>query len=242
MGKINLLIANSDNIFSNTDHEMIRAAAKTAESYLSGNYSFDYDVDIVITPPSLLMKTIPEDGITGRTYSSTLIIIVLDKDQAEITKDMVFETICHEMGHSMRWEKVPEYANTLFEEIIMEGLAVVLEEKALIDNGITSKQFFLNTMQETDQKTIDDMISRLKSDFSKNNYDYEKIFFTGNNELPRWAGYRLGYHFVKRHLEKERINISQATLASYREFVADYESLQRERDEIKHGLYGKSAQ
>ena len=30
--------------------------------------------------------------------------------------------------------------------------------------------------------------------------------------------------------------------AAYKEFVTDYESLQRERDDIKHELYGKSAQ
>lgn len=29
--------------------------------------------------------------------------------------------------------------------------------------------------------------------------------------------------------------------SAYEKFVADYESLQRERDEIKHDLYGKSA-
>ena len=40
--------------------------------------------------------------------------------------------MCHELAHSLRWEKVPEYAETIFDGIILEGMAVVLEEEAMI--------------------------------------------------------------------------------------------------------------
>ena len=40
--------------------------------------------------------------------------------------------MCHELAHYLRWEKVPEYAETIFDGIILEGMAVVLEEEAMI--------------------------------------------------------------------------------------------------------------
>jgi len=218
MGKINLLITNAAKSFTNEETTMFQNAAKAAETYLTENFEFDYAVDIVITPPSYLMQTIPEDGITGRTYTSRFIIIVINKDEAKINEDIVFETICHEMSHSLRWEKVPEYANTLFQGMILEGLAIALEEKAMADTKKASKQFFLKTMQETDDKMIKNIISVLEKDFDNERYDYDTVFYTGNDSLPRWAGYRLGYHFVMKHLEDTGQTIQAATLASYNKF------------------------
>lgn len=218
MGKITLHIANAGGAFSDNDLHSITTAAHNAEAYLTETCSFDFNVDIVVTAPSLLMRTVPEDGITGRTYNSRLIVIVLDKSQAEINKSSVFETICHEMSHAIRWEKLPEYANTLFEGMIMEGLAVALEEKVLADNGIAEKQFFLRTVLDTTPTMIEDMIEKLKSSFDDTEYDYEKIFFAGSDTLPRWAGYRLGYHYVQKYLEMNTVSIAEATTVSYKNF------------------------
>lgn len=218
MAKINLTVTNASNAFSEAEIEIIRAATVAAEQYLSKNFSFDYNVDVIVAPPSLLMATIPEDGITGRTYSSRLLVLVIDKQQAEIKEDIVFEIICHEMSHSTRWEKVPEFANTLFKNMILEGLAVVLEEKALADTGRKNKQFFLSTVQNTDQMTIDEIIDSLKPQFDSEQYDYERLFFWGDESLPRWAAYRLGYYFVKKYMQENGISIEEATLLSYKKF------------------------
>ena len=212
------MVTNAGNYFSDLDYNEIKTAAKNAGSYFVKEYGFDYDVDIVVTPPSSLLKTIPQDGIGGRTYSSRLIVIVLNKDEAEITYETVFEMICHELAHSIRWEKLPEHAMTLFEGIIMEGLAVALEEKALEDNDIISKQFFLQTILETSPTEIEELISKLKKDFEATDYDYEKIFFTGDATLPKWAGYKLGYHFVRMFIAGNKVNIVDATTASYKSF------------------------
>lgn len=212
------MITNAGNVFSENEIAVINAAVTAAEQYLSRGFPFDYDVDLVVTPPSLLMATIPEDGITGRTYSSRLVMLVIDKQQAEISEDIVFETICHEMSHSMRWEKQPELANTLLENMIMEGLAVALEEKAMTDTKRKNKQFFLSTVQATDQKTIDELVEYLKSELENDQYDYERLFFRGDEKLPRWAGYKLGYYFVKKYMREHDVSIEEATLISYKNF------------------------
>lgn len=218
MGKINLLIANANDKFTNDEVATFQKAAKAAEDFISANFNFDYDVDIVITAPVYLLPTIPEDGITARTYTSHFIVVVIDKHQAAITEDIVFETICHEMSHSLRWEKLPEYGDTLFKDMVLEGLAIVLEEKAMADTKRKQTQYFFKTMQETDQAMIDGIILQLKDEFNSGQYDHQKVLFTGDDKLPRWAGYRLGYYFVKKYLDATGGTINEATLASYGDF------------------------
>ena len=45
---------------------------------------------------------------------------------------LLLETMCHELAYSLHWEKVPEHTETIFDGIILEGMAVVLEEEAMI--------------------------------------------------------------------------------------------------------------
>lgn len=218
MGKLNTHIANANDKFTNDEVKAIKNAIALAEKFINKHFDFDYDVDIVVTAPSFLMSTIPEDGISGRTYNSQLIVLVLDSHERPISEDIVFETVCHEMSHSLRWEKLPEYSKTLFDGVILEGLAIVLEEAAVDERGNEDRQFFLNEMQNTDQGTIDGIITQLKGMFMSEQYDYDTIFYAGSDTLPRWSGYRLGYHYVKKYLSSKDTTIFEATLASYSEF------------------------
>lgn len=224
MGKIYLHIANANHIFNDTDCFIFRQAAKKAEVFISEMFQqFNYNVDMVVITPSFLLPTITEDGIAGRTHNSRLIMLSVNKHQHQINEDFVFETICHELAHSLRWEKVPEYAETMFDGMILEGLAVVLEEEAMNRFKQYNKQFFLRKIQNTKQKEVDAMIAALKNNFNNTAYDYNAIFYTGNDNLPRWTGYKLGYYFVKQYLLKTNQTIAQATFASYRDFTPNIE-------------------
>lgn len=219
MSKIHLHIAGANQTFTDAEVAMFKNATQQAEAFISSEFAqFDYEVDVIITTPSPLLPTIAEDGIAGKTLHSRLIMISIDKSQHEVSEDFIFETICHEMSHSLRWEKLPEYAETMFDGMILEGLAVALEEEAVTKLRRQNKQFFLKEMQKTPQAEIDEMIVALKDSFEDKVYDYNKIFFTGDDVLPRWAGYKLGYYFVKQHLRQTNKTIAQATLASYKEF------------------------
>ena len=220
MSKIHIHIANANQTFTNAEITILKNATQKAEGFISATFTqFDYEVDVIIATPSFILPTIAEDGIAGKTLHSRLIILSLDKNQHEISEGFIFETICHEMSHSLRWEKLPEYAETMFDGMILEGLAVALEEEAMIKTGRQDKQFFLKEIQETPRAEIDKMITVLKDKFEDKIYDYNKIFFTGDDILPRWAGYRLGYYFVKQYLHQTDQDIVQATLASYKDFI-----------------------
>ena len=220
MSKIYLHIANANQNFTARELSILKNAAKKAEVFIFAIFQqFDYEVDIIITTPSFILPTIAEDGIAGKILHSRLIVLSIDKQQRKISEDFVFETICHEMSHSFRWEKLPEYAETMFDGMILEGLSVVLEEEAMVKTGRQDKQFFLKEMQKTPQAEIDKMIAVLKDKLEGKVYDYNKIFFTGDDVLLRWAGYKLGYYFVKQYLRQTDQNIVQATLASYKDFT-----------------------
>ena len=220
MSKIHIHIANANQTFTNAEITIFKNATQKAEGFISAAFTqFDYEVDVIIATSSFILPTIAEDGIAGKTLHSRLIILSLDKNQHEISEGFIFETICHEMSHSLRWEKLPEYAETMFDGMILEGLAVALEEEAMIKTGRQDKQFFLKEIQETPRAEIDKMITVLKDKFEDKIYDYNKIFFTGDDILPRWAGYRLGYYFVKQYLRQTDQDIVQATLASYKDFI-----------------------
>ena len=212
------MIANAGGYFSDAEVHTVQTAAEQTEAYMSDLFTFDYDVDVIVATPSYMLSTISEDGIGGRTYSSRLIAIVIDKNEQPISEDVVFETLCHELAHSLRWETLPEYSKTLFDAMIFEGLAIAVEEKALNDTGRSSAQFFLKEVQRTSQEQVEAMIGVLGDSFELEEYDYDAVFFAGNDTLPRWAGYRLGYYFVKQQLARGKMSLEELVTASYSAF------------------------
>ena len=92
-------------------------------------------------------------------------------------------------------------------------------EDAILNTDRRIIQFFLREIQKTSRQKIDQMITILKNNFNDTLYDYNRIFFTGDNSLLCWTGYRLGYYFVKQHLRNAQQSIAQATLACYSSFI-----------------------
>lgn len=59
------------------------------------------------------------------------------------------------------------------------------------------------------------ILEKLRSQLDSNYYDYDMVFFNGNDELPRWAGYSLGYYLVKKYLTKTGKKIEDAFADKY---------------------------
>lgn len=217
MPKLKLTVANAGDHFSTDDVSAIQAGVRAAERFIVRHFELDYDINVIVTSPSYLMPTIPEDGISGRTYNSRLIMLVIDTAQTKASEDFVFETVCHELSHSLRWEKVPDRADTLLKAILFEGVATVLEEVAVEQTKRPSSQFYLNEIRQTDQNTINTIYANLVSMFDDTNYDYGTVFFDGDASLPRWSGYKLGYDLVRRYMGKNNIDIFHTAMLSYDE-------------------------
>ena len=80
---------------------------------------------------------------------------------------------------------------------------------------------FIKTILERTDEENEKIYESLREQIDSNYYDYDAIFFNGNDDLPRWAGYSLGYYLVKKYLEKTGKKIEDAFADKY----ADYRTV-----------------
>ena len=195
----------------------IESAVEMAENYVVSKLNILEPIDIVFHEYGIFSSVILEDGIGGRTETSSLVRVSLDTDKESLDKDIIFETICHELCHVARWQKNSEYSTTLLDTLIFEGLATVFEETALIDNHISEKQYFLSEIINRNTEEDEKILALLKKDLDNGDYDYYKIFFDGDDALPKWSGYSLGYYLVKKYLSNTNQKIEEVFDKKYSE-------------------------
>lgn len=214
MNKINLFITEANGNLSNKK-ALILNAVKKAEEYVFPKLKIDWDIDVVVTN-RVYEFVIPEDGVGGRTYASDFILISINEDK--ITENILAETLVHELCHAARWGKNDEWMNTLFDGMISEGIATYFESEFVKDKS--EKQLFLKTVVERSDEENEKIHEELESQLKNERYDYQTIFFNGNDKLPRWSGYSLGYLTVKKYLEKSGKTIEEAFADKYADIEA----------------------
>lgn len=127
-------------------------------------------------------ECIPEWGLGGSTYGPHSIALAVDPDHV-IDSQHVFATLVHEIHHAMRW-RGPGCGRTLRERLVTEGLAQTFEAECtgvvpLYAEGELSNEHIALAIEALDEDPAD-----------------EARWFFGAGDLPRWLGYRLGYHLV----------------------------------------------
>lgn len=212
MSKINVLFANANGNFDEIK-DTILAAVKEVESYAFSRLKIDWDIDVVVSANAYSI-IIPEDGVGGQTFASNFIVSALDLKTMSILRFK--EMLAHELGHAARWGKNDEWMNTLFDGMISEGIATYFGTEFAKNNS--EKQFFTKTMLERSDEENKRILNELRGNLDDKNYDYNTIFFTGNNKLPRWSGYSSGYYLVKKYLEKTHKTIEEAFADKYEDF------------------------
>ena len=212
MSKINVLLANSAGEFNETQIDIINAI-KEVERYVFSKLKIDWDIDVVLTANAYSL-IIPEDGVGGYTYASNFIVSALDLKSMSIPRFK--ELLVHELCHAARWGKNDEWMNTLFDGMISEGVATYFGTEFAKNNS--EKQFFTRAMLERSDEENERILNELRGNLDDKNYDYNTIFFTGNDKMPRWSGYSLGYYLVKKYLEKTHKTIEEAFADKYEDF------------------------
>ena len=212
MSKINVLLANANGNLDETK-DTILTAVKEVESYAFSKLKIDWNIDVVITD-SAYSIIIPEDGVGGQTFASDFIVSALDLKNMSILRFK--EMLAHELCHAARWGKNDEWMNTLFDGMISEGVATYFG--AEFAKNTSEKQFFTKTMLERSYEENERILNELRGNLDDKHYDYNTIFFTGNDKLPRWSGYSLGYYLVKKYLEKTHKTIEEAFADKYEDF------------------------
>ena len=211
MSKINLLLANANNNLTKQE-TMVKSAVKSAEIFAFPKLKIDWDIDVVITGRGPV-SAIPEDHVGGHTFDSDFIIIRVENGA---TEGVVSEVLCHELCHSARWGKNDEWMNTLFDALIFEGLATYFE--AEYTKNKQEKQFFIKTIINRSDKENEKILNLLKTQLFHKKYNYNLIFFAGDDNLPRWSGYSLGYYLVKKYLTNTNQKIEDVFANKYADF------------------------
>ena len=212
MHKVNILLTEANGNLSDYK-EIIIDAVKTAEEYVFPKLKVNWDIDVLVTN-RLHDIIIPEDGVGGRARTSDFIEFAINEEKA--TKNLISEMVAHELCHAARWGKNDEWINSLFDGIISEGVATYLEADFVKDRK--EKTVFIKTILERTNDENKKILEELRDQLESNYYDYDTIFFNGNDELPRWSGYSLGYYLVKKYLEKTNKKIEDAFADKYAEF------------------------
>lgn len=203
----------------NSNHELdgvlnnINSATSMANDYIVTNLSLTSNIDIIFYPDTT--DAIPEMGISGWTNSSTRISIAIDPHNNPSTSDL-FQTITHECCHAIRWQHNSEWSDNLFKALIFEGLAVYFEIKARQDTS-QPPSFFQRYVLDNQNKA-EQLVNQIKPILDQSDYNRHKIFITGNQELPRWAGYVAGYYLVNNYITNHNTDISKIYTLDYDEF------------------------
>ena len=187
---------------------MIKFAVKTAEEYVFPKLKIDQDIDVLVT--NRIPMNIPENGAGGYTFTADFFRIIINDKKA--TDNL----ISHELCHAARWGRNDEWIKSLFDCLIFEGLACVLEAEFVKDKP--EKSLFIKTILECTDDENKKILDLLKDKLDSDEYNYDEIFFNGNDKLPRWAGYSVGYYLVKKYLEKTNKKIEDAVADKYTEF------------------------
>ena len=212
MSKVSILLTAANGNLSDKT-ETIRVAVKTAEDYVFQKLNIDWDIDLLVTN-RLYDIIIPEDGVGGRTRGYDFIEFAINEEKA--TKNLISEMVAHELCHAARWGKNDEWINSLFDGMISEGIATYLEAEFVKNRE--EKTVFIKTVLERTDEENEKILEKLRDQLDSNYYDYNTIFFNGNDKLPRWSGYSLGYYLVKKYLEKTNKKIEDAFADKYAEF------------------------
>lgn len=212
MSRINLLVTTANGNLLKQE-EMIEKSAARAREYAFLRLQIDWDIDMLVTN-RLYGILIPEDGVGGRTIASDFIEFAINEEKA--TEGLVAEMMVHELCHAARWGKNDEWIDSLFDGLISEGIATYFEVEFVKE--AEEKTFFIKTVLERSNEENEEILGKLRDKLNSNDYDYNVIFYNGNEDLPRWAGYSLGYYLVKRYLEKTGKTIEEAFADKYTEF------------------------
>ena len=212
MHKVNILLTEANGNLSDS-REIIVDAVKTAEEYVFPKLKVNWDIDVLVTN-RLHDIIIPEDGVGGRARTSDFIEFAINEEKA--TKNLISEMVAHELCHAARWGKNDEWINSLFDGMISEGIATYLEAEFVKDRE--EKTVFIKTILKRTDDENKKILEELRDQLESNYYDYNTILFNGNDKLPRWSGYSLGYYLVKKYLEKTNKKIEDAFVDKYAEF------------------------
>lgn len=140
-------------------------------------------------------RIIPELGFGGFTPNSEEVQLFVDPAWPNLAQSLateLFPLLAHELHHTMR-HRTAGYGSALFNAMISEGLADYFSiEVAGVDPPIWSTALM--------GAELEAWMERASEGWLQGPYDHDGWFFGTDSEIPRWAGYSIGFELVRRFL------------------------------------------
>ncbi len=138
-------------------------------------------------------NTIPEIGMGGFNPDSERVILSLDPSfpdfEAALNAEFAFQ-LAHEVHHARRRRAIG-YGSTLLQATVSEGLA---DHFAM---EVTGKSAPLWSLAVQGQE-LEEVFQLAEAEWDNTSYNHSAWFIGTSQEIPRWAGYSMGYELVRR--------------------------------------------
>lgn len=186
------LTFNTTNL-SATDRNLMEQTIR--QSYASVNSLMpvnDVNIKVIENPAN----TIPEQGIGGYNPSKNEVRIHIDVYSPFFLQSLANElapTLAHELHHLKRRRAIG-YGSSLLEAMVSEGLADHFSmETDNIDTPIWAAAL--------DADELEIWTEEARKTWRQRPYDHNAWFFGVDSEIPRWAGYSIGFKLVDDYLK-----------------------------------------
>jgi uncharacterized protein YjaZ len=163
------------------------------------------NIDIIIFESPYV---IAEYGFGANTDNFDAITIRLSPDFVDIMGSIQLHMpalLAHELHHACRQRKLPYWDHTTLKDaMISEGLAENFQHALYPKSPL-----HVNPEVERELKTWEE---KARKDANSTTYDYDGWFY-GNDTMPRWIGYTIGYHIVRNHIISKNTTAAKAVWA-----------------------------
>ena len=181
--------------FSQSIQKLISEWVNFVQNKVS-NLELNEDLTLAIKPIELEKDFAALNGITGYCPSAKLIRIGLDFSYPKLNQEIFALTLVHELHHAHQEYQRPKTSQAnLKETMIEEGLADRYCEQILGKRPVWSI--------DLNKSEIERILALAKQDFDKPTtdglYDRWFLYSSPKDNIPRWAGYALGYHLSNGH-------------------------------------------
>lgn len=144
-------------------------------------------------------QVIPETGAGGYTPDSHTIFVYFDSNSDNFRKNVreeIKSTVTHEFHHAIRNRTYNWKEDTLLGAMVTEGLADHFDIEI---NGAKPKPWSI-ALNDADLDRIKELAT---PEFNSREYNHSDWFF-GSQErnIPKWAGYAVGFKLVGDYLQR----------------------------------------
>jgi hypothetical protein len=175
------------------DHRMlVEQVIRQTVASVNARMPIDHVLIRVVADPT---RAIPELGLSGYNPSEAEVLIFVDPRSPVLSQSLptdLASVLAHEMHHAKRRRTVG-YGSTLLEAAVSEGLAdhfsveLTRGEPPLWARALTGSE-------------LERWIARAMETWTDRPYDHSGWFVGTDPNIPRWAGYAIGFEIVRVYL------------------------------------------